>query len=199
MIVTPIEHGIELNKSAPGYVRSPGLHASAIYGDLYSALDPKRYGGTDGPNQGFMELGLALEEGVEEALKRRWGFERPGEFVTHDGIIYTPDVFIFEKFEGEEALRVGEIKLTSMSSKGMPTVPSNGFPPKFDKWMCQLMFYAHELETNLGRLYTFFMLGDYGAHRSPELRAWDLEFSARALQENAQMLRNHARHRGMLK
>ncbi len=194
MIVTPIDHGIELNRAAPGYVRSPGLHASQIYGDLYAALEPKRYGGTDGPHEGFMELGLALEEGVEESLRRRWGFERPGEFTTHDGIIFTPDLFIYE----DDRLRVGEIKLTSMSSKGVPLVPDNGLPPKFDKWMCQMMFYAHELETNLARLYAFFMLGDYGANRFPTLMAWNFEFTARELQENSQMLRNHAKHKGWL-
>ena len=76
MLVTPIEHGIELNRPAPGYVRTPGLHASQIYGDLYSALEPKRYGGTDGPDPLRMELGLALEEGLEASLRARWGFER---------------------------------------------------------------------------------------------------------------------------
>ncbi len=193
MVVTPIEHGIELNRSAPGYVRSPGLHASAIYSDLYAALEPKRYGGTDGPDPLRMELGLALEEGLEESLRRRWGFERPGEFTTPEGIIFTPDLFIPEG----DTFRVGEIKLTWMSSKGMPTDLANGFPPKFDKWMCQLMFYCEELGTDLGRLYAFFVNGNYAPSR-PQLMAWDLQFSKRELQENRTMLINHAKHTGLL-
>jgi hypothetical protein len=192
MIVTPIDHGITLNRSAPGYVRSPGLHASQIYNDLYASLDPKRYGGTTGPNPLHMELGLGLEEGMEESLKRRWGAERPGEFTTADGIIYTPD---FLCYKGES--RLGEIKLTYMSSRGVPRETGNGFPGKFDKYMTQIMFYCHSLETCHATLLTFFVNGA-GNFSGPELLGWDITFTARELQDNQQMLRNHARHKGWL-
>ncbi len=133
MIVTPIlDHGIVLGRPAPGYVRTEGLHASQIYNDLYAALDPKKYGGESLFNQSTtMELGLALEEGLERPLKDRLGAQRPGEFTTPDGIIYTPDFLAFR-----DVTRLGEIKLTWMSSKGVPRVKANGFPPKFDKWLC---------------------------------------------------------------
>ena len=193
MIVTPIDHGIELAKNAPGYVRSPGLHVSQIYNDLYTSLEPKRYGGTDGPNLLRMELGLALEEGLEEPLKRRWGATRPGEQITKDGIIYTPDFLAYR-----DVTRLGEIKLTWMSSKGVPREKANGFPPKFDKYMTQMMFYCHELETPHATLLSYFVNGA-GNYSGPELLGWDITFTARELHDCQQMLRNHARHKGWLK
>ncbi len=41
VIVTPIAHGLDLLKS--DLIRSPGVHASDIFGDLFKKLEPKRY------------------------------------------------------------------------------------------------------------------------------------------------------------
>lgn len=131
MIVTPIQHGITLAQNTPGYVRSPGLHMSTLYNSLFAGLEPKRFGGTDGPDPLKLELGMALEEGLETSLKTRWNAQRPGEFVTAGGIIYSPDFLVFNR-----STRLGEIKLTWMSSGDVPRCDATTFPPKFDKWLC---------------------------------------------------------------
>ena len=195
MKITPIDHGITLGVPTKGYVRSPGLHMSTIYNDLYAALEPERFGGTDGPDPLKMELGTALEEGLEDALTKRWHATRPGEFTTPENIIYSPDFMMFA-----DKTILGETKLTWMSSREMPTEPCSLFPPKFSKWMCQMMAYAYHLETPYGRLLSYFVNGSYDRrnHSGPELRAWDIEWTARELHDNWRMLRNHAKHRGLL-
>ncbi len=192
MKITPIPHGLDLLKS--DIERSPGLHMSAIYNDLFQDLEPKRFtrGGTPDPVR--MAAGFCLEEMLEEGLKRRHA-ERPGEFLTSEGIAYSPDLIIFNG-----SMRLGEIKLTWMSSKEVPRCAANTFPPKFDKWLTQMKAYCHHLETNHARLLAFFVNGDYrfGKGSGPEMLAWDLEFSARELRDNWSMLLNHAKSKGML-
>ena len=197
----PIEHGLVMGKPAEGYVRSPGLHMSDIYGSLYKALMPKRYDKRDSKgdplpfNQTYMELGSAFEEVLEPALRDRLlGAERPGEFTTLDGtnVIYSPDQFIFQggKFY------LGEFKLTWMTNTSITD-------PKFDKWLCQMKAYCFHLETPYALLYAFFVNGsgwtkgkaDSGL---PQLTAWEFEFSAKELSENWQTLKRHAERTGLL-
>ena len=197
MQITPIKHGLELGLSAPGYVRSPGPHASDLYGALFEALEPKRFDKSRPMDVHKLELGMAFEEALEEALKARLIGTRPGEFTSEEGVIFSPDLLLFEKGR----TRVGEIKLTWMSSRGLAEADLGGFPPKFDKWLCQIKLYARWLDTCYARLYALFVNGDYDRSRgmSPELLAWDLEFTTRELEENYQMVMNHARHVGLLK
>lgn len=166
---------------------------STLYGDLYQDLEPKRYKRDEAPDPLRLEAGLSLEMMLEEGLKRRLA-ERPGEFVTPDeGIIFSPDLFIFN-----HVARLGEIKLTWMSSREVPREAISGrFPPQFDKWFTQMGCYGYHLEMPHQRLYAFFVNGDYRPPR-PELLAWDLEWSARELREQWQMTLNHARAKGML-
>ena len=191
MIVTPVPHELVGIGVSTGD-RSPGLHASDIYGDLYQELEPTRYRRDTAPDPLRLEAGLAFESLLEEGLKRRLCGERPGEFTTDEGVIFSPDLIIFN-----HVTRVGEIKLTWMSSNEIPTVLSNGLPPKFDKWLTQIKFYCRAVETCYGRLIGFFVNGDYRPP-SPRLLAWDLQFTKRELDENHTMLMNHARHRGLL-
>lgn len=195
MTITPVAVDIELAKAAPGNVRSGGLHMSAIYNDLYKALEPERFGGTGGPDPIKLELGMALEEALERAVCERLNAERPGEFVTEEGIVYSPDMLIFS-----DVTRLGEMKLTWMSSREVPREPGNQFPAKFDKWFTQMKSYCYHLETPYARLMSFFVNGTYDRknHSGPELLGWDIEFTTRELKENWSMMRNHARHVGLL-
>ena len=195
MIVTPIAHGITLAQSAPGYVRTPGLHMSTLYNSLFAALEPERYGGTDGPDLLRMEMGLAVEEGMDRCLRDRWRANRPGEFTTSEGIIYTPDFLIFA-----DQTRLGEIKLTYLSSGEVPRETASRFPPKFDKHICQMQCYCRSLETPYARLVVLFVNGpgSFSKKLGPELLAWDIEFSPRELEDNWTMVTNHARHVGLL-
>jgi hypothetical protein len=205
MIITPCPHGLEELLGKSSAPRSGGLHMSTIYNDLYSGLEPKRFDKSKPMDPLRLEAGLALEEMLEEGLRKRLrGPQRPGEFVNADGIAFSPDLIIFNG-----SVKLGEIKLTWMSSKGVPREPGGTFPQKFDKYFTQMQCYCHALETSHARLIAFFVNGqNYFKGRAgqpgdpqgygPELLAWDIEFSAREIREGYQMVLNHARHRGML-
>lgn len=194
MIITPCPHGLEGVLGVSTGHRSPGLHLSEIYNDLYQDLEPKRYTRGTKPDPLRLEAGLAFEDMLEEGLKRRLAGERQGEFVTEEGIVYSPDLIIANTGHPN---RLGEIKLTWMSSKEVPRERSNGFPPKFDKYFTQMKAYCYHLGLTDARLLAFFVNSDYRPPK-PELLAWDIEFTVRELKENWQMLLNHARHKGML-
>ncbi len=195
MKITPIEHGLTLAAPAPGYERTPGLHMSQLYGSLFEGLEPERYTGGTALNPLYLELGLALEEGLDQSLKDRFKANRPGEFTTAEGIIYTPDFLIFNG-----GLRLGEIKLTWMSSGDVPREQATSFPPKFAKYVCQMKCYCHHLETNQARLIVCFVNGpgSFTKKLGPEMLAWDIAFTARELQDNWKMVTNNARHVGLL-
>ena len=189
--------------------RTTGVHISQIYGDLYQRLEPDRY--TKGvPPPEILEVGLSfeyqLERMLEDGLKARLaGAVRPGELISPEGIYFSPDLMVFNGTQ-----RVGEIKLTWMSTKEVPVTTSNSFPPKFDKWFTQMKSYCHLLETPLARLIAFFVLSDYGHMKQrgarpgarkgagPDLRAWDIEFTARELKENWALMLRHGQDMGVL-
>lgn len=195
MIVTPTEHGLEGFVGKSILPRSTDtLHLSEIYGDLFARLEPDRYGRPGGPDPLKLEAGLSFESILEEGLKQRLGqyAERPGELVSEEGIHCSPDLILFNGHP-----RVGEIKLTWMSCREMPVEKASNLPYKFDKWVVQMKGYCHLIGTPFARLIGFFINGDYRPTQ-PKLLAWDLEFSARELKENWDMLVTHARTMGRL-
>lgn len=184
MIVTPVDHGIDLLKS--DLVRSGGVHASDIYGDLYKFLEPKRYKFDEPMNPLLAALGTAWEKHFESLLLANGiQAERPGEYMSPEGIAFSPDLILFNG-----VTRLGEIKLTSMSADNMPTEPTNSLPPKLDKYLCQMMLYAYWLDLFDGWLAILFLHKPW----SPDLRVFDLQWTAQELAENHRMLMNHARH-----
>lgn len=144
MIITPIPHGLEnlVGTSGP---RTPGLHMSHLISAFYEDTEPERYRRDDDPTRQdpslLFEAGLVFEGCFEEAIQRRYvslggQCDRPDE-LTHeeDGlppILYNPDLLIFEN----GIFRVGEIKLTWKSNKGVPRAEGELFPPKFSKYEC---------------------------------------------------------------
>lgn len=196
MIVTPLKvHFSDLGIGSSFGDRAPGLHLSDVYNALFKKLEPNRY--TGGPLQpARLELGLALESMIEEGIKRRLKAERPGEFETEMRgvpLFFNPDLLIYNG-----VMRVGEIKYTSMSSKGSPEDEGGVFDPKFDKYFVQLMGYCYALHTQHGRLYAMFANGDYSRPFVPQFRVWDVDFSQNELEENWEMLANFAEEEGML-
>ncbi len=182
MKITPVPHGLDL--LASDLVRSPGLHMSQIYGSLFQQLEPRRYKGGGAINPVMTALGTAWENHLE-FLMGKAGIDvfRPGELVTPNGIAYSPD-------------RLAEYKVAWwMSSKDMPRRPTSTFPPKFDKYICQMQSYSHNLEISSARLYVLFI---QGAGKDPELLCYDIEFTEKELKNNWTMMMNHARKEKML-
>lgn len=137
MKITPIKVDIDL--AASDLVRSPGLHMSTIYNALYADLYPQRYK-TDGAfDRTRMGMGFVLEEILEDAFARRitslggYGAFRPREFKTAEGVAFSPDYII-----DNGVTRLGESKLTWMSSAGMPSEPTTTVPEdeRYGKWFC---------------------------------------------------------------
>jgi len=197
MLVTPVDHGLELGASKNP--RSPGLHLSEIYNDLFARLEPKRYKTGAPLNKVLLEAGIIFEEMLERAfiLRLQEAVGRPEEIISEEGIKCSPDLFIIDE---AGRFRIGEIKLTWKSSRDVPREPGeNGFPVKFKKNFVQMMGYCHVAQTPYARLISFFVNGQYiPGPPEPELLAWDIEFSSQELHENWTMLMNHARDREML-
>lgn len=190
MIVRPVPIGIDL--LATDLVRSPGVHASQIYGDMFKHLDPKRYDyGDKPPNSLLLALGTAWEKHLEYLLTKNGlvHVERPEEFLSPEGIAYSPDLIFFNG-----VTRLGEIKYTSMSATDMPTEETNTLPAKLDKYLVQMKLYAHWLGLRHGWLAILFNHKPW----EPDMRVFDLEWNERELQENHQMILNHARHMGVI-
>jgi hypothetical protein len=196
MKVTPVEHGLDLLKS--DLVRSPGLHASTIYGELFKELEPKRYDIRDKttgepipPNYLLWALGTAWERHFEHLLTLNGvEYERPDEFLSDDGVAFSPDLLIMWK----GVLRLGEIKYTSMGAQDMPTEETNCLPPKLDKFDCQLKLYAYWLGMHDGLLAVVFNNHPW----DPELRLFEITWTDRELVDNHTMCMNFAKHKGLL-
>src|SRR5262245_48856944 len=141
MLITPITTPFDFLKSE--LVRSPGVHASTIYNDLFKKLEPKRYdfGDDAEPNGLLMALGTAWEKHLEYLLRANGiDAERPEEFMSPEGIAFSPDLLIFNG-----VVRCGEIKLTSMDLKDLGLERTNVLPEKFDKYLCQTRLYVYWL------------------------------------------------------
>ena len=194
MIVTPTSLDLDFLKS--DLKRSPGLHASDIYGDFYRKLEPDRYDYKDGGNPLLMACGTAWERYLEDILERN-GIEavRPGELCSPEGVYYSPDLIIFNGH-----VRVGEIKWSSMSAvdkRGNPTMPiveSTSLPAKLDKYLSQMKLYAYWLELTHGWLGMLLMHQPW----NPQFRAYNIEWTERELVENYRTLMNHATHERMI-
>lgn len=195
MIITPCkEHGLEdLIGKSTGERTHHRIHMSDIYGRYFDVIKPRKFNEkiTEAKDL-YMEAGLSFETVLEDAIKARLSGQRPGELVTEEGIYYSPDLILYN-----HVTRLGEIKVTWMSNTEVPREPSNGWPPKFDKYFVQMMAYCYHLETPYARLYAFFVNGDYRPPR-PELLAFDIEFTKRELDENWRKLLNVARTEGMI-
>lgn len=195
MLVTPLkDFAADFLMEQPGYHRGAGLHMSDIYGALYQELEPNRYKTGTPMDPVRVGAGLAFEQMLEEGLRRRIPGERPGEIMSPEGILCSPD-FLF--FNG--ATRVGEFKATWASLRGWPTTEGmDGIPVSASKWMTQIMAYCHLLETADARLIVYFVNGNYVKPLAPQLKAWDITFSRREMEDNWAMLINFARYKKLL-
>lgn len=209
MNIIPFEHGLELDTPTEGYVRTPGLHMSDIYGSLYKELDPKRFDKEGGPDVTRMLLGTVTENTLATVMSRHLiQGERPGEFAalasgkvvpvgTPKSIIFSPDHFFYNG-----ATKLGEFKVTWM------TIAKGIRESKFDKWWCQMGAYGYPLKMPSQVLYAYFVNGhgkwdDFDVpgrgvlKPGPLLLAWKIEWTQRQLEDNWNDLMRHARKKRM--
>lgn len=149
-MITPIDHGLDYIGKSRG-VRAPGVHMSDLYNSYFQELYPKKYDKSRPMNPMHLEMGLAWEDMLEDGLKERMvsvageDIERPGEFTTATGIHYNPDLLIYS----DDPTRLGEIKLTWMSSREMPTEVEYGWPVRFQKYDMQMKAYCVTPDTRI--------------------------------------------------
>ena len=193
MKITPLAS--EINLYAEQAPRSEGTHISDIYNSLYQTLDPRRYRKDAPLDYTRMALGTAWEQYLERQLIAQGiNADRPGELWSPDNFYYSPDLFMLTP-----QFRIGEIKLTTMESRDWPRKPANGLPPKFDKWLAQLMIYCSETQTPYATLFPYFVNGQgKRTQNKPEFLPIELEFSARELADNRAALLQHGRSKGLL-
>lgn len=182
--------------------RTPGLHVSQIYGDLDRVLNAARYKGTFTEEDlgAFGTLGFLWERILEDALSqmvteadpaRYW---RPTEMEC-DGILLTPDYADLD-FHGDGSAQMGleEYKVTWKSVKAWDDYEKN-----FWRWGVQKKAYCYVLGTRFARMRALFLVGNWRDSIVPVCKVREFVYTDRELQENWDMLRNHAKRRGWMK
>ena len=178
----------ELDLTPPDPTRLPGLHVSDLYNSFYRAQQSESEPPYE-PNPLKMALGLAWEAHLERCLHRQGiPATRPPGYQLPDGLCFSPDLLITD----DHVLRVGEMKLTWMSS-GYPLTD-----PRFDRWLTQAKTYCYHLKTNLARIYALHVNGDYRKSRNPQFLVHDLCFSQQELDDNWERLLQHGRSQQLL-
>jgi len=182
MRVSRIDHGLDnhliVESDEP---RAQGLHASDLYGALYRRLNPKRFR-AEPPNPLLLALGLAWEryfQGVVEAAGL--DITRPPSFMSPEGVWLSPDGLLFNGHS-----KIIELKLTHKAPA--ETLDDS----RFAHWLTQVKAYGHVLGINRVRFYVLF------DSWNPQLRAYDLEFTADEMKDEWQALLNIGKAEGLL-
>lgn len=158
------------------------LHLSTIYNDLEATLFPRKNSGADMNNQLWAEAGFLWEGVLTRSLAEHCS-PRPGE-VELDGIVGSPDGY--DPTTG----MLDEYKLTWKSIR-------NAHPENVWKWQVQVKGYCKMLGTTTARFHVFYVMGDYRGS-GPLYRSYLFSYTQREIDENWQLLVNHARNRGWL-
>lgn len=192
----------------PGPERPEGLHASDIINDISKTLDPKRYGKTEEPDhkQTKIMAGMAFERALEllftpaqPACFRPASIfiPVPGYKTFWQGKVYpggfwvSPDMV--DPTQPTPTWVVREFKLTWYSAKKELPLDEVYFP-----WVSQIKIYCKALGTKYAILTVLFINGDYAPPRPQKPVSRGLVFTDLELEENFQMLVNHAIARGWL-
>jgi hypothetical protein len=157
------------------------LHLSDIYSDLEQTLFP-RSTTADMNNRLWAETGFLWEDLLSTVLAEHCS-PRPGE-VELDGIVGSPDGY------DPDAGMLDEYKCTWKSI-------NNAHPEQVWKWMTQVKGYCKMLGVTTVRFHVLYINGDYRGS-GPIYRSYLFSFTQKEIDENWQMLLNHARLRGWL-
>lgn len=175
----------EFPENGSGVERSGGLHVSRIVGDIAEEMGfvPKR-----DPQPSILkmkfEFGFAWEDLLSKAFADRNIGERPGE-VSLDGIIGSPDSLGCD----EDGLFLEEYKSTWYSmNKGFENIWM---------WHTQAKSYCKLCRTSRVFFRVLWINGDYRPP-SPQYHSYLVKYTDREIDENWEMLVNHAKFRGWL-
>jgi len=116
-----------------------------------------------------LALGRGHHEMLEESPSAEVSLEADGIKATLDGL----------ERDGEGDMVVAEYKTTRASAESSPE--------RFPWWLEQVMGYAWMWGTTKARLYVVHMVGSH-KNRDPQIKAYDLIFDGKELQENWQEL-----------
>ena len=171
--------------------RSEGLHLTEVIRDLMVAtgLSPKA---NDWNRESTMAAGFVWEEvlfslwepflssAFAALLGRAFNWHSTGE-VTLDGIIGTPDGISIS----EQGLTLQEAKFTW---KSFNSDPLDNF-----SYMTQCKSYCKMLGLTQVMLHVYHCMGDYRGS-GPKYRPWLINYKPHEIEENWQMILNHAEH-----
>ena len=186
------EQFLPLAGGAGDTARSPGLHVSHIIKDIMVDLYPKRFKRNEEEIPwALMEMGFVWEEVISLGLVKRFFVDdvifQPGEieldmngttcYMTPDGYHVKDDC-------------VEEYKFTKASAR------KDIDDPFFMHWVMQTQAYCLGMGCLMSRFRILFVNGDYKEKRDPLVRVWNVSFTPRELDENWDMLTNHAISKG---
>lgn len=160
--------------------RTAGLHLSDVIHDIATTSGIDHYKRGNGTNL-RMEMGFLWEDVLSLALKDRLP-NRLGE-IRKDGILMSPDGLNVEEWE------LCEYKCTWKSSRSDPL--DNW------RWCTQILGYHSGLGTNVCNLKVLYINGDY-RDSGPQFFQYRLYATDPEIEENWQMIINHARSRGWI-
>jgi hypothetical protein len=196
--ITPERANMAIMPSAVGSEtakpRSPGVHVSEIIRDIENELihvgQRRKYDTlTDAEKKrmgAYVSVGWAWEDILAQSLLKVWNVPVVPVGELHlDGIAGTPDGLNTDEYAVEE------FKATWRSA-------NRPLDPDYWHWLVQIKAYCYMLQTNIANLRIFYVCGDY-RESGPFLRMHRLEFSELELQENWQMLYQHAKDKGWFK
>lgn len=188
--LTNVELGFDLfPKRAEGVdpVRTNGLHLTDIIRSVMedSGMQKTASGASWMPKQLSMaaEVGFMWEDLLSGAMKERLPC-RIGE-IELDGITMSPDGI--EMLDDE--LILSEFKAVWASNKRLPV--DNW------KWMSQVKGYCKGLDLLKVKMYILYINGDWKGS-GPTYDGFLIEFTQLEIDENWNMLVNHAKHKGWL-
>lgn len=167
--------------TGPGDRTLDRLHLSTIYNDLDRTLFPKTTN-ADITNQLWAEVGFMWETLLSKTLAEHCS-ARPGE-IELDGVVGSPDGY------DQDTGVLDEYKATWKSIK-------NAHPKDIWKWLVQVKGYCKMLGTTIVRFHVFYVMGDYRGS-GPLYRSYLFSFTQREVDENWDMLINHAKSKGWL-
>lgn len=168
------------------------LHVSTIINDILVKLEPSRYARpTPNINRlSYHEIGNALEDVIAARLVRRLKLWDKPEPRLHRGIWGSPDGC---DWRTPQTRTIDEIKVTWVSVKDFVVCDRRGQVVeeslKFMAYRMQSQFYAQAYRAARIRLHVLFVVGEY---RVPLAKTYILRPTARELEDNYCILRQHA-------